>query len=153
MSGSTADDDDPFAEGWASLVRYPAMLAGTMAGQLVGIAIDAAVGTRSFWIPLMCSVALEAVVGARFGGQGASRLVDPSQCTRVSITYSLAFLALSVPLAFWVGASHVDTVSGGVGLSFFTPGHIALALVALAAATAARAGLMIALVRAARGRG
>ena len=152
MSGSTANDDDPFAEGWASLVRYPAMLAGTLAGQVIGIFIDAALGTRSFWIPAVCSVVLEAVVGARFGGQGASKLVDPAQCTRVSITYSLAFLALSVPLAFWVGASHVDAVSGGVGLSFFTPVHLALALVALVAATAGRAGLMILLVGRGRGR-
>ncbi len=145
MSSST--DDDVFGEWWASISRYPAMLVGTMAGQLVGIGVDAALGIRSFWIPLVFSVAIEAVVAVRFGGVGEAKKLDRAQCVRVSVTYSLAMLVISLPLVVWVAMSNASAVEGGVGLSFLTPDRIAIALVALAAATAGRAGLMLALVR------
>ena len=38
MTGSAADDDELFAS-WSTFARYPAMLGGTVAGQLVGIAL------------------------------------------------------------------------------------------------------------------
>jgi hypothetical protein len=140
-------EDELFAGGWAALARYPAMLGGTLAGQVVGIVIDSFLGTRGLWIPIVCSVLLEAVCGVRFGGPKGDRLTDPAQCLRVSITYSVAFASVSVPLAIWVGASHAEGVPGGVGLSFVTPTTVAAALVVLVVAAFARAGLMMAIVR------
>jgi hypothetical protein len=140
-------EDELFAGGWAALARYPAMLGGTLAGQMIGIVIDSLIGSRGLWIPIACSVILEAVTGVRFGSPRGERLTDPAACPRVSYTYSVAFAAVSVPLAVWVGASHTDAVAGGVGLSFVTPTRVALALVVLVVATVARAGIMMAIVR------
>ena len=146
MTGSTADDDDDelFAS-WSTFARYPAMLGGTMTGQLAGIALDAVIGSRSFWIPLACSVVLEALVGARYTPRGGTPL-DARKCARVSWTYSLVLAGVSVPLLVWILASHVDAVAGGVGYSVVTPGSVLAALVAFVGATAGRAGLMIAFV-------
>jgi hypothetical protein len=144
MNGSTADDDELFAS-WVSFARYPAMLAGTFAGQLVGIAVDAALGSRSLWVPLLFSVVFEAVVGVRYGAARGLAL-DPRRCARVSWTYSLVLAGVSVPLLVWIAASHVQAVPGGVGYSFLTPVRAVGALVAFVAATAGRAGLMMALV-------
>jgi hypothetical protein len=147
---SSNTGDDLFGEWWAAVSRYPAMLVGTLAGQLVGIAASAVIGTRTFWLPLVFSVVLEAVVGVRFGGTGAAKKLDRAQCVRVSVTYSLILLVITLPLVAWVGLSHQGAVEGGVGLSFLTPAHVAIAFVGLVAATAGRAGLMIALARRAR---
>jgi hypothetical protein len=144
------DPNDPFAGLWASVIRYPAMLGGTVAGQFVGIALDAVVGTRTPWIPLACSVVCEALVGVRFGGPAGTPLRDPSQCLRVSTTYSLALFAVSLPLLVWVVASHADAVQGGVGLSFVTPTLLGVGVAALVAATLARAGIMLAITRSRR---
>jgi hypothetical protein len=143
VTGSAADDE-LFAS-WASFARYPAMLAGTVTGQLVGIMVDAAVGSRSLWIPLVVSVVFEAIVGARYGGSGGPAL-DARKCARVSWTYSLFLAGISVPLVAWIAASHAQSVPGGIGYAFVTPVRLAGALVAFVAATAGRAGLMIALV-------
>jgi hypothetical protein len=140
-------EDELFAGGWAAMARYPAMLGGTLAGQMVGIVIDSLIGTRSLWIPIACSVLLEAACGVRFGGPKGDRLTDPAQCLRVSVTYSVAFASVSIPLGVWVGASHADGVPGGVGLSFITPTTAALAVVVLVVAAFARAGVMMAIVR------
>jgi hypothetical protein len=144
VTGSAADDDELFAS-WVSFARYPAMLAGTVAGQLVGIAVGAAVGSRSLWMPLVLSVVLEAIVGVRYGATRGQTL-DARKCVRVSWTYSLMLAGISAPLVAWIAASNAQSVPGGVGYSFVTPVHVALALVAFALATAGRAGLMIALV-------
>ena len=144
MTGSTTEDE--LFQSWGSFARYPAMLAGTFAGQLVGIGIDAAVGSRSLWIPLVCSVILEALVGVRYGGSVPGVPLDARKCARVSWTYSLVLTGVSLPLLIWIAASHVGAVPGGIGYSFVTPLRIAGALVAFVAATAGRAGIMIALV-------
>jgi hypothetical protein len=144
VSGSTTEDE--LFESWGTFARYPAMLAGTFAGQLVGIGIDAAVGSRTLWIPLVCSVVLEAVVGARYGEARGGPL-DARKCARVSWTYSLVLAGVSAPLLIWIAASHAAAITGGIGYSFLTPLRIVGALVAFAAATAGRAGLMIAIVR------
>jgi hypothetical protein len=140
----SAAEDELFSS-WGSFSRYPAMLGGTVAGQLVGIAIDAGVGSRTLWIPLACSVVLEALVAVRFGSRGGLPL-DPRRCARVSWTYSLVLAGVSAPLLIWMAASHAAEVAGGVGYSFLTLPRLLGVLVVLAAATAARAGLMIALV-------
>jgi len=143
MTGGTTEDE--LFESWSTFARYPAMLAGTVAGQLVGIAIDAAVGTRSLWIPLACSVVFEALVGVRFGASRGAPPLDARRCARVSWTYSLLLAGISVPLLVWMAASHAQEVNGGIGYSFLTPARVVGALIAFAAATAGRAGLMIAL--------
>jgi hypothetical protein len=136
------DEEELFAGGWLAIARYPAMLGGTLAGQVGGILIDTAIGTRGLWIPLTFSVLLESIVGARFGGTRGLPRLDRAQCVRVSLTYSFVLLVVSAPLLVWVGASHAEAVPGGVGLSFVTPARAAAAVVALAVATAVRAGLM-----------
>ncbi len=144
MNDSAAEDE--LFSSWSSFSRYPAMLGGTVAGQLVGIAIDAGVGSRSLWIPLACSVVLEALVAVRFGASRGGLPLDPRRCARVSWTYSLVLAGVSVPLLVWMAASHAAEVSGGVGYSFLTLPRVAGALAVFAAAMAGRAGLMIALV-------
>ncbi len=63
------DDDFP-------IPVYAAMLAATVAGQVLGIALDAVVlHARTLWVPLACSLLLESLVAAR---QGAARLGHPS---------------------------------------------------------------------------
>jgi hypothetical protein len=137
------DDEELFKGGWLVLARYPAMLGGTLAGQLLGILIDVAIDSRGLWIPAACSVLLEGAIGARFGGLDGEPRLDRAQALKVSMTYSLTILVVSAPLIVWVGLSHIEAVPKGVGLSFLTPLRVAVALVALAAATAIRAGLLL----------
>lgn len=144
MNGSAAEDDW-FAAGSLAIIRYPAMLAGTVAGQLLGIAVDAMVGTRTVWIPLGCSVVLEALAGARSVASRSDHPLDSAQSARVSVTYSLAVLLLSVPLVVWIAASHPSAPGAGSALSIWTPSRLAVAAVALAVATAARWRLMLVL--------
>jgi hypothetical protein len=144
VTGSTTEDE--LFESWGTFARYPAMLAGTFAGQLVGIGIDAGFGSRSLWIPLVCSVVFEAIVGARYGSSRGALPLDARKCARVSWTYSLVLAGVSAPLLIWIAASHAAAITGGIGYSFLTPLHVVGALVAFAAATAGRAGLMIAIV-------
>jgi hypothetical protein len=138
----SATDDDWFAAGSVAIIRYPAMLAGTVAGQLVGIAVDAAIGTRTVWIPLACSVVLEALAGARAGASRSEQPLDSAQSARVSGTYSLALLVLSVPLVIWIAASHPAAPDAGSALLLWTPSRLVLAAVGLAVATVARWRLM-----------
>jgi hypothetical protein len=150
MSGSDVNEE-LFAEGWATVVRYLAMLGGTLAGQVAGVVVDAAVGTRSVWIPLALSVVFEGLVGARFGGLRGGAQADARQCLGFSTRYSLALVGVSIPLLAWIAASHATAVEGGVGFSFVTPARIGVAAVAIVTATLARAGIMLALVRRAEG--
>jgi hypothetical protein len=142
VSGGLDDDDEELFPGWVAVVPYPAMLGGTLAGQLVGILIDTAIGTRGVWIPAACSVVLEALVGSRFSGANGLPRLDWAQSLRRSVTYTVVLVCVSAPLLLWVGASHAEAVPNGVGLSFFTPTAVALALVVLAVATAIRAALL-----------
>jgi hypothetical protein len=144
VNGSTAQSDW-LASGSVAIVRYPAMLAATVAGQLAGIAVDAVIGTRSPWIPLAFSVVLEALAGARVGTSRPGGLLDSAQSARVSLTYSLALVALSAPLVVWIAASHPATPGEGVGLSVWTPARLAAVAVAFAVATVARWRLMVVL--------
>ncbi len=143
MNGSAAEDDW-FAGGSVAIIRYPAMLAGTVAGQLVGIAVDAMMGTRTVWIPLACSVVLEALAGARAGASRSDRPLDSAQSARVSVIYSLSLLVLSVPLVIWIAASHPAAPDAGSALALWTPARLAVLALALAVGTAARWGLMVA---------
>jgi hypothetical protein len=137
------DEEELFKGGWLAIARYPAMLGGTLAGQLVGILIDVALDSRGLWIPAACSVLLEGAIGARFGGLNGEPRLDRAQALKVSMTYSLTILVVSAPLLVWVGLSHIEAVPEGVGLSFLTPLRVAVAVAVLAVATAVRAALFV----------
>jgi hypothetical protein len=139
----SATEDDWFAGVSGAVVRYPAMLAATVAGQLAGIAVDAVVGSRAVWLPLAFSVVLEAFAGARAGGARAGVPLDSGQSARVSLRYSLGLVALSAPLVVWIAASHPIAPDGSVGLSVWTPARLIVATAALAVATLVRWRLMV----------
>jgi len=142
VDGSTANDDGNLLKvGPVSGVVYAAMLGATIAGQLVGIAVDAAIGSHGIWIPAACSVFLEAIVGARMGAARAGRSLTTSESARVSVAYSVALAAVSVPLVVWFAAA------GRGGAAALAQGRALGALIwltALALGTAARWGLMVA---------
>jgi hypothetical protein len=121
-------------------VMYAAMLGATLAGQLVGIAIDVLIGSRGIWIPAGCSVVLEAVAGARMGAWRATERPTLRRVARLSATYSVVLVSLCVPLAVWSSASLPAEARAHVS---WTTGHAVVAAGILALATALRAVLMI----------
>jgi hypothetical protein len=124
---------------------YPAMLAGTIAGQFVGMGVDAvALGSRIIWVPLACSVLLEAVVGARYGAARVGHPLTASQRGRLSIYYSLALAAVSLPLAAWLVASRAsrENVPSTVVSSHEVALWAGVALAGLLVYTAVRYALM-----------
>ena len=98
---------------------YAAMLGGTVGGQFLGMALDAAIGRRLLWLPLVFSVLLEAVVGARFGASRVGHVLTSRERVRLSLHYSLALAGLSVPLVGWLAASHASPaeLAAGGGLT------------------------------------
>jgi hypothetical protein len=121
---------------------YGAMFGATVGGQLVGIVLDALLlGRRALWVPLGCSVVLEAWVGARFGGRRVSKPLTWSEWGRASAYYSGCLLALSLPLAAWTIAYN----RGLVGAASSRDVAMALGVVLswLVAATLLRHALMI----------
>ena len=141
--GSEARSDDLEARLDAA-VLYVAMLGATLAGQLVGIAIDALIGSRGFWIPAGCSVVLEAITGARMSASRERQRPTPRKVARLSATYSLVLVSLCVPLAVWSSASLPLEARAHVT---WTAGHVVVAGGVLALATALRAGLMMVFLR------
>jgi hypothetical protein len=123
------------------IVVYVAMLGATVVGQLLGMTADALiVGRRVVWVPLACSMVLEALVGARLGAARIGRPLTLRECTRVSCYYSTGLAALSVPLATWSLASH-QPLAGATSSRDVIKG-LGLLLVWLLAATALRPALM-----------
>jgi hypothetical protein len=135
------DEDLDLLSGF--VVVYAAMLAATIAGQLLGIGLDSLLGSGSIGIPVGLSVALEAVAGARLGAARSGGALTPRQAARISVTYSGALLAISVPLVVWMEAAH--TANGG-GRAW-TPTAFGVAIALLAVATVVRWGLMVVLSR------
>ncbi len=85
---------------------YGAMLAATVVGQFLGMAVDAlAIGRHVLWVPLAFSLVLEAVVGALFGASRVGHPLTAGERARLSTYYSVGLVALSVPLAGWIAAS------------------------------------------------
>jgi hypothetical protein len=124
---------------------YPAMLVGTLGGHLLGVGFDALVlRSHEVWVPLACSVLLEAVVGARYGAARVGHPLTPSQRGRLSITYSLALVALSLPLAGWLAASRMsrEELAGASVPPHDVAVWAVLGLAGLVVYTAARYGLM-----------
>lgn len=123
---------------------YPAMLGGTIAGHFLGLGFDViARGAHSMWAPLGCSVLLEALIGARYGAARVGHPLTPSQRGRLSVYYSLALVAVSLPLAGWLMASKASRDASVVGPA---PHELAVWLgigaVGLVVYTAARYALM-----------
>ena len=88
---------------------YAAMLGEHVGGQFLGMAVDTlALGRRILWVPLACSVVLEALVGARFGASRMGRPLSPAERLRLSLHYSLGLAVLSIPLVLWLAASHAS---------------------------------------------
>jgi len=110
---------------WAAL--YAAMFGATLAGQVAGMILDALIGQRLLWLPALCSVILEAVVGARM-----ARPAGAGAAAKLSARYSLALAAASLPLAAWVAAEK------GYDLGYV----LAVGAAAIAAATMVRAALL-----------
>jgi hypothetical protein len=126
---------------------FAAMLVATVAGQLAGIAIDAAIGSRAFWTPIACSVGLEGFAGARVAASRLGRPLTPRESGLVTLAYSLALLAISIPLAIWIRASSVTFAAAGssAGGAFpWTLRGLVLGLVTLAAATLVRWAVLVA---------
>jgi len=127
--------------GSVHIVVYGAMLGATVAGQLAGIMIDSTFASRNLLVPCALSVALEAAVAARYGAARAGQPLSAARSARVSVCYSAMLLAVSVPLAAWIIASRPVSSAH----PSWTLVDVALALGALAVATAARTGLMVVL--------
>lgn len=142
MDGSTANDD-AVKLGPVPVVIYAAMLAATLGGQLVGIAIDVSVGSHGIWIPAACSMVLESVVGARVGAARTGRALTVTESGQVSAYYSIGLLAISVPLVLWTYLAHArEAAAAGEGLNAWW----ALALpAAFGIAALGRWALMVAL--------
>ncbi len=128
-------------------VVYVAMLGGTVAGQFLGMAVDAlVVGRHVIWIPLAFSLVLEALVGARFGAARVGHALTALERRRLTITYSLALAAVTLPLALWTAIS--KTVGqGGEGApagvaSADAPRYLLFAVAGAVVYTVARYGLM-----------
>lgn len=127
------------------LAVYPAMLAGTMAGQLLGMGVDALVlRTHFVGLPLVCSLLLEALVGARYAAARMGHPLTPPERRSVTIYYSLALVGVSVPLAVWLVAARVSNEGTPAPVVSSTDLALwgAVGLVGLAVYTAARYGLM-----------
>jgi hypothetical protein len=109
---------------------YPAMLGGTIAGQFAGMGFDAlALRTHAVWMPLACSVLLEALVGARYGAARLGHPLTRSERGRLSVYYSLGLAALSLPLWAWLTASEASR--DGTAVAGVSPHDIALGSVVL----------------------
>lgn len=135
------DEIGPIELGSFPLIVYAALFGGTVIGQFAGMAIDASLGRRLLWVPVVCSVVLESIAGARFGTRGG-RVVSMGDWGRLSGYYSLCLAALSLPLAGWTAASRTpQSPFGGHDPS----GIVLVALGVLAVATVVRWGLMTAL--------
>jgi len=121
------------------------MLAATMAGHFLGMGFDALVlGTHFVGLPLLCSLVLEALVGARYAASRMGHPLTAPERRRLSVYYSLALAGVSVPLAVWLVAARVSR--DGTPAPTIAPGDVALwgavGLVGLVVYTAARYGLM-----------
>jgi len=133
--------DDFFAPGSPFAFVYAAMLGATIGGQMLGIGIDALLGTHNVVAPAACSLVLEAVAGARLGARVEGHALDVRRAAIVSATYTFALVALSAPLAAWFALSGKVTAPGAAFA--WTPLRAAVVLSALAAGIPARWGLMV----------
>ncbi len=115
---------------------YAAMLVATIAGQFLGIVACAVVlRSHSVWVPLVCSLLLEAAVAAQYGASRLGHALTERERRLISGTYSLGLALISPLLVAWL-----QVARGGVSV----PGPVTvLVVIALALAyTALRYLLM-----------
>jgi hypothetical protein len=112
---------------------YAALLAATLAGQFVGIALDALVlHAHQALVPLACSVLLEGIAGARYGAVLLGHPLSARERARISITYTLALIVLSLPLAAWLSVSghfplpHISASTSGMALGLLFAAGLAV---------------------------
>jgi hypothetical protein len=133
-------DIEPIELGSFRVAVYGAMFGGTVAGQFLGIALDAAVlGRRVLWVPVALSVVFEAIVGARYGASSVGHPLTSTERGRLSFYYSVCLAGLSIPLAVWTAVSRapgarLDGSAAGIA--------VATAVAVLAMLTVVRWGLM-----------
>jgi hypothetical protein len=138
---TSADPTDRLALGGIPVVVYIAMFGATLGGQLAGVAIDALVlGRRVLWLPVACSVLLEALAGARFAATRLGHPLAPAQCARLSAYYSIALAAVGLPLWGWTLAARAPGSPAAPGS---TLAMLALVVAGLAVATVVRFALMV----------
>jgi hypothetical protein len=129
-----------------ALYVYAAMLAGTVGGQFLGMAVDAfALGRRVFWVPLAFSLVLEALAGERVGAARFGHPLAPRERAKLSLTYSAGLAAVSLVLAGWLGLSHATREQVVTGNGLVPSGFLhtlVLGLCVAVAYTAARTVLM-----------
>jgi hypothetical protein len=134
--------ENPPSLGPAPITVYAAMFGATVAGQLVGMGVDAfIVGRRVVWVPLGCSVVLEALVGARSGVSRISRRLTGAEWGQVSAYYSGCLAAFSLPLAVWTLAYNRRLAGAASSREFVLA--LGVILVGVAVATVVRQALMI----------
>ena len=138
MSGLS--DIEPIELGSFPVAVYAAMFGATVAGQFLGVAVDSAVlGRHLVWVPVACSVLLEAVVGERYGASRVGHALTMSDRGRLSAYYSVCLGSLTIPLLVWTAASRKPDAPVG--------GHdpmvaVALGIALLAVLTVLRVVLM-----------
>ncbi len=141
------DEIGPIELGSFPIAIYGAMFAGTVGGQFAGMAIDASVHSRAIFVPAICSVLFEALVGARYTRSRVTRALTSSDWGRLSAYYSAALAFFTVPLALWSAASRSPQAPLGDVNPTSLVGIVAVVLVA---ATLARWALMTLLSRTGR---
>ena len=121
---------------------YAVMFAATVAGQVVGMGVDALIlGRRITWIPLACSVVLEALAGVRFGVARVSHRLRWGEWGQVSAYYSGCLVSLSLPLVAWTVAYNRRLVAGDTSRDVATAGGVVLAVIIVA--TVLRQAMMV----------
>jgi hypothetical protein len=128
---------------------YVAMFGATLAGQALGMVLSAIAldGRRALWLPIACSVVLEAIVGARFGAARAGRALSARECARLSAYYSLLLAGLSLPLWLWTLAARMAADRSAATPAHFAPSALVPGLVVflvLLVAALPRQALMVA---------
>jgi hypothetical protein len=140
LHDDSSPNDARIKEASDAVAVYGSMLTSFVVGQLVGIGVDLAVAVPTVAVPAACSIALEALVGARVVVMRTGRRQTWRDLVRVSSIYEATFVLVSLPLAVWtVAASHAAHV-----VSWWTAGRLALAVLALVASIPVRGGLMLA---------
>jgi hypothetical protein len=144
---ASTDPTERLSLGGIPVAVYVAMFCATLGGQLAGIVLDALfLGRHALWVPLACSVVLEAGVGARMAAARLGRSLLPAQCARLSATYSVVLAAISLPLWGWTvmaKAPRDAPVPSPADPTHGTAATLGLVLAAFAIATVVRFGLML----------
>ena len=134
--------------GSVPVVVYAAMFGATVAGQLLGMTLDAVVlGRHIVWIPVACSVVLEAFIGARVGSARARRPLTVAECWSSSAYYSIGLAAVSLPLWAWFALSRLQAGAISPRAALHAAASLGVVLGALLVATLVRSAAMVLVAR------